>query len=102
MHTPHIYLPLALIASALFSSAPLSAQVTTGQQIIEATSIANIDRYALYIPASYNDEPNKKWPLMVNLHGTGGFADMPTQAENIEILLRTSNLDPLDTMSSSF
>jgi predicted esterase len=102
MHTPHIYLPLALIASALFSSAPLSAQVTTGQQIIEATTIANIDRYALYIPASYNDEPNKKWPLMLSLHGTGGFANGATLQDNIDILLDRSIPSQIEQGSTRF
>jgi len=63
------------------------AQVTTGQQVIEEQTIDSIERYALYIPAGYNNEPTKKWPLMVTLHGTGGFADEPTQEENIAVLL---------------
>jgi predicted esterase len=93
---------ILMATATLLSAALLEGQVSTGQQIIEETTITNIDRYALYIPDSFNDEPNKKWPLMVTLHGTGGFADAATLEENIEILLSRSIPAQIDKGSTRF
>jgi predicted esterase/PKD repeat protein len=53
----------------------LSAATPTGlQQIMtadEGLSIGKINSYLLYIPESYHDEPSKKWPMIVHLHGNG-------------------------------
>ncbi|MBE7177614.1 MAG: dienelactone hydrolase family protein, partial [Mucilaginibacter polytrichastri] len=45
---------------------------TEGQRVYNLTSLKlkTIKQYLGYIPPGYNSQPTKKWPLVINLHGS--------------------------------
>lgn len=68
-----------VLGIALLAMLPLSAETQTARQ-----SAQNFERdivktvsanYLLYLPKGYDDDPAKKWPLMIFLHGSGERGD---------------------------
>lgn len=49
------------------------------------TSVINQDEreYFVYLPRGYGDEPNKKWPVMMYLHGNGDRGDGKDELEYV-------------------
>lgn len=46
--------------------------------------IPSIPQYLASVPANYNDNLLRKWPLMINLHGTGERGDDSTQLSLVQ------------------
>lgn len=69
----------------------------TGQteQMVDSP-IGNITEYLAYIPASYNNSPDKLWPLIIFLHGAGEIGTDINQVKNHGLpkqLAQGENLD---------
>jgi predicted peptidase len=64
----------ALAALALAVAGPAAAQ-TAGQQVSQKLNkpvTRTVEaQYLLYLPKDYGKDPNKKWPLLMFLHGAG-------------------------------
>jgi poly(3-hydroxybutyrate) depolymerase len=74
MRFPNLPTSLALAFLAIACTITTSAQTPGTQNTIEYVD-GNIVRYLLYVPAFVAEEPDKKWPLIVFLHGRGERAD---------------------------
>ena len=58
--------------------------------------IGNITEYLAYVPASYNNSPNKLWPLIIFLHGVGEIGTDINRVKNHGLpkeLAQGKNLD---------
>ncbi|WP_215399231.1 alpha/beta hydrolase-fold protein [Rheinheimera oceanensis] len=65
----------ALLLAACMSSDNTSAQANAGAQLLRLDYKSSIDntirQYFVYLPAGYQQSSNKKWPVMLFLHGNG-------------------------------
>lgn len=63
---------LAVGSLALAADAPAAAEAKVGQhpEKLEKVIVVKLD-YLLSIPADYNKDASKKWPLILFLHGSG-------------------------------
>ena len=57
--------------------------VLMSQQTL-ATAVNQAQHYLLYLPPGYADDPNKKWPLIVYLHGGGTDLDITATSMSYE------------------
>jgi len=66
---------LSLIALALTVGAAQAQQQQQGSRVVEATyrsALLGLEKsYLVYLPAGYDAEPNRKWPVLYLLHGSG-------------------------------
>ena len=68
-----IFLMMILISNAPLLHAQTNASL---KRIPYKSEVDKSDReYLLYLPKGYGDEPNKKWPVMMFLHGNGERGD---------------------------
>lgn len=54
---------------------PPPAKITITQEGL-ATPVHQASKYLLYLPPEYGQEPTRKWPLMVYLHGSQPFSNL--------------------------
>ncbi len=71
----HTFLPAALLAAfALFPSHAARAEFTVETFVKKVTTPEQLS-YLLSLPKDYEADPEKKWPLVVFLHGAGERGD---------------------------
>ncbi|MES2674932.1 MAG: prolyl oligopeptidase family serine peptidase [Pseudomonadota bacterium] len=63
------------LLAACQSSTILKNQKIAGEQLLRNDYVSSIDelrhQYFVYLPRGYHDQPAKKWPVMLFLHGNG-------------------------------
>lgn len=85
-----VFFPPGLAALATAAQVPVAYSAdTSGCGISHRTGYHDESQYAthnvesggltrnftIYIPSSYNDNPNKQWPLIIDYHGSSGTPD---------------------------
>lgn len=67
----------------IFFSAPILAQSPPTLQRISYQSVADLSerQFLLYLPKGFEDEPDKKWPVMLFLHGNGERGNGTTELD---------------------
>ncbi len=64
---------------AVIPAAPQQPAATSADQLLRLPYTSQLDQaereYLVYLPAGYNADPEKKWPLLLFLHGHGERGD---------------------------
>ncbi len=72
---PRFSFALAILGCALTLSASFAIDQKKQQQLLRLpykSIVDNLERdYFLYLPAGYEEDPSRKWPVLIYLHGDG-------------------------------
>jgi putative CocE/NonD family hydrolase len=78
------YVSLPVIPAQVDQTRPGSTPTVTVPSRQQAlTSFANHLNYLLYLPQGYGADPNRKWPLILFLHGWGEVGNDPQDLERV-------------------
>ncbi|MDZ7639582.1 MAG: PHB depolymerase family esterase [Bryobacterales bacterium] len=77
----------AILAAIVFSSLPARAQEKSPAQLIRqrylSETTGKLREYYLFLPKGYRDDPAKRWPMILFLHGAGERGDAREDLEKV-------------------